>query len=69
MEYRLRERIAKFLIRNWDHLIDDFDRLVFDIDLATKEISISNQSPIYLKAMIEQDFYKEFDINFPLEAS
>ena len=69
MEYRLRQRISKFLISNWDHLIDDFDRLVFDIDLATKEITISNQSPIYLKAVIEQDFYKEFDAHLPPDIS
>jgi len=64
-EYQLRQRIAKFLIKNWDHLMDDFDRMVFDIDMGAKEIKISNQSPVYLKAMIERDFYREFDTHLP----
>ncbi len=65
MEYLLREKISRFLIGNWDHLMDDFNRLVFDVDMVTKEIKISNQSPVFLKAVIEQDFYKEFNSNLP----
>lgn len=65
MEYRLREKISKFLIANWDDLMDDFDKLVFDIDMATKEINISEDSPLYLKSIIQKDFYQEFNINYP----
>ena len=63
MEYFLREKISKFLITNWDDLMDDFDKLVFDIDMVTKEINISDDSPLYLKSVIQKDFYREFNPN------
>jgi hypothetical protein len=65
MEYLLREKISKFLISNWDDLMEDFDKLVFDIDMVTKEITISPDSPLYLKNIIQEDFYREFNPNFP----
>jgi hypothetical protein len=65
MEYLLREKISKFLISNWDDLMDDFDKLVFDIDMVTKEITISADSPLHLKNIIQEDFYREFNPNFP----
>ncbi len=67
MEYLLRQKISKFLIGNWDDLMDDFDHLVFDVDMVTKEIKISNQSPVFLKTVIEKDFYREFNPNFRLD--
>ncbi|MFD2585999.1 hypothetical protein ACFSQJ_03605 [Croceitalea marina] len=65
MEYLLRKKISRFLISNWDELMDDFDKLVFDIDMVTKEITISDDSPIGLKNIILQDFYREFNPNGP----
>jgi hypothetical protein len=65
MEYLLREKISKFLISNWDDLADDFDKLVFDIDMVTKEITISDNSPVYLKTIIADKFNQEFNPNFP----
>ncbi len=61
MEYLLREKISRFLISNWDDLADDFDKLIFDIDMVTKEITISEDSPIYLKNIIQEDFHREFN--------
>ncbi|GMN10846.1 hypothetical protein MTsPCn9_29900 [Croceitalea sp. MTPC9] len=64
MEYLLREKISKFLISNWDDLMDDFDKLVFDIDMVTKEITISDKSPLHITSIIQDKFYREFNPNF-----
>ena len=61
MEYFLRSKITKFLIANWDDMFEDFENLVFDIDLITKEITISEKSPPHLAAIIESKFNAEFN--------
>lgn len=60
MEYLLHKKITKFLISKWGDSSYYFEELVFDIDMATKRITISDKTPISLVQLIEEEFYKEF---------
>ncbi|MEM9077662.1 MAG: hypothetical protein AAGC43_11500 [Bacteroidota bacterium] len=60
LEYRLRPRITRFLLSQYDsdHLID-FSKFYFDVDLKNQWIWISEKTP--------QDYIERIKENFDIE--
>ncbi|WP_430907027.1 hypothetical protein [Maribacter sp. 2-571] len=64
LEYRLRPKITRFLLKRLDTEFDgDLSRFHFDIDMITKRISFSAQTPLEYIQGIEADFDMEINRN------
>lgn len=64
LEYRLRPRITKFLISRLDlESWADFTCFHFDIDLATKCVTLSDSTPRHYLQQIKSDFESEIGQN------
>ncbi len=60
LEFELRYKITKFLIRRLDVECNiDFTRFYFDVDMTTKTIRISEKTPQEYVQEVAADFYKE----------
>jgi hypothetical protein len=62
MEFRLRPRITRFLMRHFERqLRGDFSAFYFDVDLTTREIRISDKTPVKYIQRIASDFLEEIN--------
>lgn len=60
MEYRLRPRITRFLMRHFEReLKGDFSSFYFDIDFKTRQIRISDKTPVKYIQQIAPYFMSE----------
>lgn len=64
LEYQLRPRITRFLMRYFDPEVhEDFRAFHFDVDLARREIRISENTPLTYVQSISCDFMNEIGLN------
>jgi hypothetical protein len=62
MEYRLRPRITRFLMKRFEReLKGDFSSFYFDVDLTTRQIRISDKTPVKYIQQIASDFLAEMN--------
>ncbi len=63
LEYQLRPKITKFLMARLEKECDgDFSCFHFDVDMISRNITISPLTPVHFSRRIERDFERE--INF-----
>ncbi|SFR53085.1 hypothetical protein SAMN04490243_2670 [Robiginitalea myxolifaciens] len=64
LEYQLRPRITRFLMRYFDPEVhEDFRAFQFDVDLARREIRISENTPRNYVQRVSCDFMNEIGLN------
>ncbi len=62
LEYQLRPKITKFLMARLENECNgDFSCFHFDVDLITKNITISPETPARFSRRIERDFDREIN--------
>lgn len=62
MEYRLRPRLTRFLMRHFEReLKGDFSSFYFDVDFITFEIRISDKTPVKYMQQIVSEFSTEMN--------
>ena len=64
LEYQLRPRITRFLMRYFDPEVhEDFRAFHFDVDLARREVRISESTPLNYIQSIAGEFTREIGLN------
>jgi hypothetical protein len=60
LEYRLRPKITRFLLTRLEkECRGDFSCFYFDVDLASRTVSISPKTPVKYSRRIAEDFDRE----------
>ncbi len=67
IEYKLRPKIVKFLILNFDFIdcCTDFSCFHFNVDLCTNTVTVDEQTPSFYREAITLRFEQEIKIHLP----
>ena len=65
LEYQLRPKITKFLISRFDfESVSDFSCFYFDVDVLSRSVRLSEQTPPFFLQLIQRDFDREIGLGF-----
>ncbi len=63
LEYEFRPKIIKFLIANFDmECCSDFSCFHFNVDLVSKKVTLSDDTPLLYLQQIKPDFNKKMEM-------